>query len=59
MDKLIEQYKDKLRNDDNGGYGYPIQLKNKIEKELDSNSFEIHVKIVQEMLETARNEGVL
>lgn len=59
MDKLIEDYKKQLINDDADGYGYPVAFKNKIIKDIESNNFEIPVKVVQEMINKARIEGVL
>jgi peptidoglycan/xylan/chitin deacetylase (PgdA/CDA1 family) len=56
MDKLIEEYKNYLINDDNAGYGYPQGLKNKILKEVETNSFSIPVITVQKMIETIREE---
>jgi hypothetical protein len=56
MDKLIEDYKQELINDDNGGYGYPAGLKAKIIKEVENNDFSIPVKRVQEMIESVRGQ---
>ena len=57
MDKLIEDYKQELINDNNGGYGYPAGLKAKIVKDVENNDFSIPVKKVEEMIKQARREG--
>ena len=55
MDKLIEEYKEELKNDDGG---YPQGLKRKILKDLGSDNFSIPVNKVNEMLKIARKERV-
>jgi len=59
MDKLIEDYKEELRNDNGDGYGIPVRLKMKILKELDKNKFTIPVEKVDKMIQTARKEGII
>lgn len=46
MDELIEKYKQSLLNDDAGGYGYPVGLKNKIIRDIENNDFSIPVEEV-------------
>ncbi len=56
MDKLIEEYKKELIEDEACGYGYPTGLKNRIINEIESNKFCIPVEKVQSMIESVRRE---